>query len=317
MTTPRVVVVAKHTTYREFVELRQDSLTLKLLSGRDPTVAELKLSHEQHEQTLKAVLDNLTELGAHPHVLGIPHQPFSTRDVALVVTVGGDGTLLAASRQCGPDTPILGINSAPSTSVGFFCALKPGRKLRSGLRAALAGQLPSLELARMEVRLNRSILSRRVLNEALFCHASPAATSRYIVQLDSHVEEHKSSGFWIGPAAGSTAAQLSAGGKILPLASRRLQFVVREPFTLTGRLRFTRKLIQSEKCLVVFSKMREAKLFLDGPHTVIDVGLGSRLRFALSPEPLHVLGISRGRGRSPQGRTALRAAGLATGHDIR
>jgi len=169
----------------------------------------------------------------------------------------------------------------------------------------------------MEVRLNRRVISRRVLNEALFCHASPAATSRYLVQLDRHVEEHKSSGFWVGPAAGSTAAQLSAGGRILPLSSRRIQFVVREPFMLTAKLRFARKLIQAGDSLVVLSKMREAKLFLDGPHTVIDVGLGSRLRFTLSPEPLRVLGLTRGRGRSPQARTALRAAGLATGHDIR
>jgi NAD+ kinase len=301
----------------EAVELRRDGLTAALLEQGHPTVALLRIAHEEHEQTLRDVLSTLQDLGARTQVVSIPHQPFSVRGVTLVVTVGGDGTLLAASRQCDAHTPILGINSAPSTSVGFFCALKSGRNLRQGLRKALEGKLSALQLARMEVRLNRRPITRRVLNEALFCHASPAATSRYIVQLGDDVEEHKSSGFWIGPAAGSTAAQHSAGGSILPLSSRRLQFVVREPFMLAGRLRLAKKLVGEGRSLVVFSKMQEAKLFLDGPHTVIDVGLGSHVRFALSPEPLIVLGLTRGRGRSPQARAALRVTRLATATDIR
>ena len=304
---PRVVLVTKHTSYREFVERRRDDETLRLLLDRDVTVADIKAAHEEHECTLRQVETALHELGARIQVVSIPHQPFSVRGVALVVTVGGDGTLLAASHQCDAHTPVLGVNSAPSTSVGFFCGLKPGRRLRSSLEKALEGTLPSMALARMEVRLNRRLISRRVLNEALFCHASPAATSRYIAQVGSEVENHKSSGFWIGPAAGSTAAQHSAGGKILPMASKRLQFVVREPYTLTGRLRFTRTLVREGEALIVYNKMREAKLFLDGPHYVIDIGLGARLRFSLSPESLRVLAIGPDRGRSKSGRTQLGA----------
>jgi hypothetical protein len=78
----------------------------------------------------------------------------------------------------------------------------------------------------MCVTTNGRPVARRILNDALFCHASPAATSRYIVELGGVVEEHKSSGFWIGPAAGSTAAQRSAGGKIMPLTAQELQLVV-------------------------------------------------------------------------------------------
>lgn len=312
MTQPRVVVVTKHTTYREFVERRRDGDTLRLLSGRDPTVAEIKSSHEEHEATLREVVGVLRELGAQTQIVSIPHQPFSVRGVDLVITVGGDGTLLAASHQCDKNTPVLGINSAPSTSVGFFCGLRAGRGLRAGIEKALNGTLSSVALARMEVRLNRRVISRRVLNDALFCHASPAATSRYIVQLGGEVEEHKSSGFWIGPAAGSTAAQLSAGGKVLPLASTSLQFVVREPYMLTGDLKLAHTLVREGSALLAFNKMREAKLFLDGPHYVVDIGLGARLRFSLSAEPLEVLAINRARGRSPRGRATLGAVKEST-----
>lgn len=307
MNRPRVVLVTKHTTYREHVEQRSDAVMLRLLSGRDPTVASVKSSHDEHQATLRVVQETLSELGALTQVVSIPHQPFSVRGISLVITVGGDGTLLAASHQCDAKTPVLGINSAPSTSVGFFCGLKAGQRLRRGIELALEGKLPSLALARMQVRLNRRLISKRVLNDALFCHASPAATSRYIVQVGQELEEHKSSGFWIGPPAGSTAAQHSAGGKVQPLTANRLQFVVREPYTLLGHLRFARALVPEDKALVVYNKMREAKLFLDGPHKVVDIGLGARLRFSLSPEPLQVLGIHRSRGRSRQGRIALGA----------
>src|SRR5262249_38250453 len=133
----------------------------------------------------------------------------------------------------------------PNHSVGFFCAAKKG-EVRDALAAALDGTLRRAELTRMRVELNGRVLQDRVLNEALFCHASPAATSRYILRLlggaggTVEQDEQKSSGLWIGPAAGSTAAQRSAGGRVLPLSSRKLQYVVREAYRPHGeQLRMT------------------------------------------------------------------------------
>src|SRR5205814_102880 len=85
------------------------------------------------------------------------------------------------------------------------------------------------------VRINGDVVTSRVLNDMPFCHQSPAATARYIVEHRGVVEEQKSSGMWIGPAAGSTAAQHSAGGKVLPLTSADLQMVVREPYKPRGK----------------------------------------------------------------------------------
>ncbi len=56
-----------------------------------------------------------------------------------MITVGGDGTLLAASHSV-RDVPILGINSAPGYSVGFFCAAARS-DLMPMIGAALAGKL--------------------------------------------------------------------------------------------------------------------------------------------------------------------------------
>src|SRR5690606_26492133 len=103
------------------------------------------------------------------------------------------------------------------------------------LSRALSRELKSLHLARMAVKINGVTRSERVLNEALFCHTEPAATSTYILKVGRRREEQKSSGLWVGPPAGSTAAIRSAGGKVLPLSARQLQMVVREPYMGDGR----------------------------------------------------------------------------------
>ncbi len=293
---PKVALVLKRTSYRKFVMEVHDPRVEKLLRRGDPTVRSIRASHEAHEETVREVENALATLGAEITSRGGPRARISSR-VDLVVTVGGDGTLLSASHQIGRGVPLLGVNSAPDTSVGFFCGACKGDAL-DRIERALRGDLASIELARMRVDLNGKKLHGRVLNEALFCHASPAATSRYILRLYKdrvhHGEEdQRSSGIWVGPAAGSTAAQRSAGGKILPLSSQRLQYVVREPYTPAGgHFRYAKGLVHEDGALELRSKMREAKVFLDGHQIVHDVGIGDVLDLRRCDEPLTVLGIA-------------------------
>jgi NAD+ kinase len=144
----------------------------------------------------------------------------------------------------------------------------------------------------MKVSVNGRVRSSRVLNDALFAHVSPAATSRYVLEVGGRSEEQRSSGFWIGPAAGSTAAQLSAGGRVMPFSSRRLQLVVREPYVPEGKpYRITRRLVAPGERVIARSNMDEAGLWLDGPHRQVPVRLGDVLEFSASDKPLEVLGI--------------------------
>lgn len=289
----RVIVVVKRTTYQAYVREARDERVQRLIREDDPTVRRLVASNAEHEGTVAEVERALERVRAKVTWIRRADIPFDAKGAALVVTVGGDGTLLAASHSVAA-TPLLGVNSAPSHSVGFFCAAKRD-DFADTLERALAGRLRRVTLSRMEVLLGKKAIARRVLNEALFCHASPAATSRYILELGDRVEQQKSSGFWIGPAAGSTAAQHSAGGRILPLESRTLQLVVREPYNPAGvRLRMTRLLVGDGAEVVVRSKMDDARIFIDGPHDVFRVRLGDRLVFRRSPESLTILGL-RGR----------------------
>jgi NAD+ kinase len=294
---PRVLVLAKRTSYRTLVEEQRDAHVTSLIAKGDPTVRRLRRSHEDHLETQREVKAALAELGAEPHYVDGPRSKVEG-SYDLVVTVGGDGTLLAASHQVGPNTPILGVNSAPEHSVGFFCAAKKGSVL-AALSQALDGTMKATTLSRMHVELNGQCLHRRVLNDALFCHEIPAATSRYILTVtdpdgSSEEEEQRSSGLWVGPAAGSTAAQRSAGGRILPLASRKIQYVAREPYTPAGSpLRMAVGTVDDGGTVVVRNKMKNAKIFLDGHHIVHTSTIGDVLTMKRSDETLTVLGLTR------------------------
>jgi NAD+ kinase len=291
----RVALVVKRTSWERARDEPDDRLHMLLERG-DPTVAHVRASHHEHSETVQEVKTALAELGAEVTRIRNRREGFDESEFDLVVTVGGDGTLLHASHFVG-NTPVLGVNSAPLTSVGFFCGARRG-EVGPAMAAALSGKMRRVTLTRMQVVLEGEVISRRVLNDALFCHQSPAATARYIVEHAGEIEEQKSSGFWIGPAAGSTAAQRSAGGRVLRLASAELQLVVREPYTPQGRgYALARVIVKPGEELLVRSKSRRMRLYIDGPDEMVRVGLGDVLRFTQSPEPLTLLGLPSRRRR--------------------
>jgi NAD+ kinase len=298
---PHVCVVVKRSSWRKWVEEENDVRVTALLDAGDETVRRMAPGHREHTETVEEVRRALSDLGIvatwHDRAPGFRVEGRCD----LVVTVGGDGTLLAASHGIGSGIPLLGVNSAPNHSVGFFCAARKGA-VREALAAALDGALRRTELTRMRVETGGRVLHDRVLNEALFCHASPAATSRYILRLlDPTVEggvleeeEQKSSGLWIGPAAGSTAAQRSAGGRVMPLSSRKLQYVVREPYRPgVDALRMTTGTVDEDQVLAIRSQMRQGRVFIDGDRIMHEVAIGDVVTMRRSEEPLVVLGLAR------------------------
>src|SRR5688572_26676487 len=160
MAGPRVIVVAKRTSYQRFVEEEGDPRASLLVKRRDPTVKSWLPSHADHQRTLDVVVRELSRAGAQTLLLRRAHAAFDTSDAELVIAVGGDGTLLAASHNV-DDVPILGVNSAPNYSIGFFCGATR-KDFRERLEQALAGKLRKVTLARMAVSLNGRMRSKRV-----------------------------------------------------------------------------------------------------------------------------------------------------------
>jgi NAD+ kinase len=219
----------------------------------------------------------------------------------LVVTIGGDGTILDASHAI-RNIPILGVNSDPLRSVARFsgCDMEsfPGV-----LESFLLGRLKPVSVPRLELSLNGRKHPWPVLNDLLVTTLSPAGTSRYTLKVGNRTEEQMSSGVWISTAAGSTAANLSAGGRILPPARKCFQYVVREAYLPKfGRRSLIKGILGGSAALDMVSFMRDGRLFLDGANHILPFVLGDHLKVRLSPHPLSILGFKATKGRIPRKR---------------
>ncbi|KAG8056489.1 hypothetical protein GUJ93_ZPchr0002g23793 [Zizania palustris] len=172
-------------------------------------------------------------------------------DVDLVITVGGDGTLLRASHFLNSSIPVLGVNSDPTCphevdeltdefdarrSTGYLCAATAAN-FEQILDATLDGSTQPSELSRISVKLNGLQLPTYALNDILVSHPCPASVSRFSFRKrsntgeSSHLINCRSSGLRVATSAGSTAAMLSAGGFVMPISSHELQYMIREPIS--------------------------------------------------------------------------------------
>jgi NAD+ kinase len=289
---PKVIVVTKKTSYSQYIEDDcKDTKIKDLLNTENPVVARWRSAHETHNRTLSKVLE-VVQSKAQLFLIDVPHCSFMSgiQEIALVVSVGGDGTLLSASHNLHSNIPILGVNSDPNSSVGFFCAGNENN-FEEYFTKAMDNACESISLTRMKVSKNGQSISSRVLNDVLLCHTNPATTSRYILDANGVVESQNSSGFWIGPAAGSTAARRSAGFEALPLVSKSLQLCVRELYYRPGSAPGRREIIAAPGSSIrVLSKMDNAAMYIDGDHKIVPIGLGEEIVFERSEESLLVLG---------------------------
>jgi NAD+ kinase len=203
----------------------------------------------------------------------------------LVVSVGGDGTLLRASQYV-RDGMVIGVNSAPGDSVGRFCTATR-ENFAERLDAILALKWRPVELARLQIMLDGKTLSELALNDVLVAHYSPAATTRYLIEVGDQVEEHRSSGVWISTAAGSTAGIGSAGGRRMPLRSRHIQFLARELYREPDReYELTRGLVTPDSGVTIASKMPDGRIYIDGARAQYPFPFGSRARIEIALESL-------------------------------
>lgn len=237
-------------------------------------------------------LATLEELYQILHTRGIPFRAIPLEQLGwlkksdLVITVGGDGTVLATSHFV-THAPILGIKSIGQPSVGFFCAASRATMARY-LDRLIAGKLAPIELARLSVSIGRQRLQEPVLNECLFSHGSPAAIAEYRLCVGKTCEAQRSSGVWVATAAGSTAAIRAAGGKQLPLPSTDMQYLVREPYTPQRPYQLQHGILAASSVLRITSHTTHGTLSIDGAHIQYPVPEGTMITIRRSAVPLKI-----------------------------
>jgi NAD+ kinase len=249
---------------------------------------EVEDAAREQELTLTAVREALLGLGVTPSTVSVDAIDAQARRALararFVVTVGGDGTLLATSHWV-TRAGLLGVNSAPRSSVGYLTSTRRTTVARDLARIARGDLLPQA-VSRVEVELDGKRLLP-ALNDVLVAHEQPAATSRYRLRLGRRAEEHRSSGLWVATPTGSTAGIRSAGGQPMSLGEHRLQFRARELYRVKGRSAALESgFVEEGQVLGVESAMEAGWLFIDGARMATRFPFGARATFRVAEQPL-------------------------------
>jgi NAD+ kinase len=242
----------------------------------------------EQDRTLAVLQESLARLGGTPVQVSVDaFDARARRAIAgarLVISVGGDGTLLTTSHWV-TGAALLGVNSAPRSSVGYL-ALARRATLPRILKQIASGALLPQSVARLRVELEGKLLPP-ALNDVLLAHEQPAATSRYRLCLGRRAEDHRSSGLWVSTAAGSTAGIRSAGGQPMPLQDRRLEFRARELYRVRNRnATLEAGFVEPGRELIVESAMEAGWLFTDGARLATRFPFGARATFRVAEQPL-------------------------------
>ncbi len=277
----KVIVVAKRSAWEQY---HSDPLDYGEM-GTD-AARRAKDSHDRHHASLNSVMSVLKQLKMRPWLIEGAETGFDPGDSSLVITVGGDGTLLSASHHMPSVTPLLGINSDPVFSKGHFCLLTADTKLRDNLERVLdPNACPLKKVTRMRVKVNERVVADRILNEALYSHTCPAAMTRLMLttgELDEAYTRYACSGVWIGTGAGTTGAISSAGGFRFNPDVRMLEAVVREPWNPPK----VGNEVYSRHSFTLISKTVDSTLYLDGPFLRVPVGFDQEVKFEVSEQHL-------------------------------
>lgn len=154
----------------------------------------------------------------------------------LAIVVGGDGTLLNASRSlAGAGVPVLGVNLG---RLGFLADVSPD-EMCDRLDEILAGNYEEEQrslLHAVVIRDGRVISESDALNDVVV-HKGDIAR---MIEVDTHIDDRflntvRADGLIVSTPTGSTAYALSGGGPILDPGLDALVLVPICPHTLSNR----------------------------------------------------------------------------------
>lgn len=154
----------------------------------------------------------------------------------LVITIGGDGTMLRAARQVGDhDVPLVGINRG---RLGFLADI-PADSVETKLGQILDGHYVEDARIQLRCRVERggvTVAESDAFNDVIIQKWNIAK----LVELDTYVDDRllhsqRADGMIISSPTGSTAYALSGGGPILHPALDALVLVPICPHTLSNR----------------------------------------------------------------------------------
>jgi len=218
---------------------------------------------------------------------GIAREDLPAQSPEIVISLGGDGTLLSAARAFAlTGTPILGVNLG---SLGFLTEV-PLAELYETFRAWTEGNAIVDTRSLMHAQLFRDgklFREWEALNDVVLAKGAIARMGEFAIELDGQfVARFRADGVIVSTPTGSTAYTLAADGPILMPTVDAMVLTAICPHLLTIRpIVFPG---DSEIAVTVDVVPHETYLTVDGQEAV-ELLLGDRILCRRSKRTVHLL----------------------------
>ncbi len=168
-----------------------------------------------------------------PDTLGLPGT-CDLREAELLLTIGGDGTLLRGARIAYPlGIPILGVNTG---RLGFLTEVEADEDGYAALERTFEGEPAIDERVALDARVVGSDDKHLAINDVVVRRGAQARLVPFGVVLDGEtIAQLPSDGVIVATPTGSTGYFLSAGGPIIHPAVDALGVAGLMPHTLFAR----------------------------------------------------------------------------------
>ncbi|MDI9639653.1 NAD(+)/NADH kinase [Kamptonema cortianum] len=208
----------------------------------------------------------------------------------LMVTFGGDGTLLRASHLCSErGTPILGVYYG---RFGFVTQCQP-TEVKAALTQFLDGDsvIEDRMMVQTElIREGRVVATLHSLNEAVVQRSATTRVMTFEVRVDGTLmSRYPADGIMVCTPTGSTAYNLSAGGPIVDPMVRAMLITAIMPHTLSARP----LVLRDDAVVEIGIQTRgDAVLSCDG-QSRLHLLSGDKVRITRSPRVTRLLVVDR------------------------
>jgi NAD+ kinase len=212
--------------------------------------------------------------------LNRPGTPLGDMEVDIMITIGGDGTILRTLMK--NDAPLVGINAG---GVGFLADVDV-EDIEEGIKRLVSGDYTIEERTRVVARYNSEDLADAV-NEVVVHTDTIAKIRHFKVYVDDHLmTEVRADGIIVSTPTGSTCYAMSLGAPIIdpkvngmvivPMAAYKF---ASRPFVVPIGAKVTIESITDRGCLIVADGQEEFPM--EGKSSVTIMASGRKSRFIM------------------------------------
>ncbi|PAF47579.1 NAD(+) kinase [Helicobacter sp. 12S02634-8] len=233
-----------------------------LLRPSTPTLKEpfLQVKRAFERQGIAVVLEEASGVMIQDSGVGFEK---ICQEVDALVSLGGDGTLIAALRRSyGYKIPAFGINTG---HLGFLTAISP-QEVSEFAKALIDGKYTIDKHMMLEacIQTHEGSKSFYALNEVLISKTNISGMLKIYAKIQGEpFNVYYADALIIGTPTGSTAYNISAGGSVVYPFCRNILLTPISPHSLTQR-----PMVLSDEFALEFRTQDDCKLVIDGQEII-------------------------------------------------